>query len=71
MKQFIEKFYRLEYSGNLHSTDDTNDSNEEIGNDYRTITPEAEDVEEEIDEPEQIDLEIDQNLDIPTAIDGE
>ena len=71
MKQFIEKFYPLEYSGNLHSTDDTNDSNEEIGNDYRTITPEAEDVEEEIDEPEQIDLEIDQNLDIPTAIDGE
>lgn len=70
MKQFIEKFYRLEYSGNLHSTNDTNDSNEEIGNDYRTITPEAEDVEEEIDEPEQIDLEIDQNLDIPTAIDG-
>ena len=70
MKQFIEKFYRLEYSGNLHSTDDTNDSNEEIGNDYRTITPEAEDVEEEIDEPEQIDLGIDQNLDIPTAIDG-
>ena len=71
MKQFIEKFYRLEYSGNLHSTNDTNDSNEEIGNDYRTITPEAEDVEEEIDEPEQIDLGIDQNLDIPTAIDGE
>ena len=70
MKQFIEKLYRLEYSGNLHSTDDTNDSNEEIGNDYRTITPEAEDVEEEIDEPEQIDLGIDQNLDIPTAIDG-
>ena len=70
MKQFIEKFYRLEYSGNLHSTNDTNDSNEEIGNDYRTITPEAEDVEEEIDEPEQIDLGIDQNLDIPTAIDG-
>ena len=71
MKQFIEKFYGLEYSGNLHSTDDTNDSNEEIDNDYRTITPEAEDVEGEIDEPEQIDLEIDENLDIPTAIDGE
>ena len=28
-----------------------------------------EDVEEEIDEPEQMDLEIDKNLDVPVVID--
>ena len=31
---------------------------------------EMEDVEEEIDEPEQMDLEIDKNLDVPVVIDG-
>ena len=30
---------------------------------------EMEDVEEEIDEPEQMDLEIDKNLDVPVVID--
>ena len=39
--------------------------------DYQTITLETVDVEEEIDEPEQIDWEIDKNLDIPNVIDDE
>ena len=40
---------------------DTNGSDDEEDNDYETITLETEDVEDEIDEPEQIDLEIDMN----------
>ena len=43
-------------------SDDTNDSDDEEDNDYQTITLWTEDVGEEIDEPEQIDLEIDKNL---------
>ena len=37
--------------------------------DYQTITLETDDVEEEIDAPEQIDLEIDKNLEMPVVID--
>ena len=39
--------------------------------DYQTITLEMAGVEQEIDEPEQIDLEIDKNLDIPIVINDE
>ena len=67
----MENFYSFEYSGNLHSTDDTNDSDDEEDNDYRNISLETEDVQEERDEPEQIDLEIDKNLDILIVIDNE
>ena len=69
MEEFVENFYSFEYSGNLHSADDTNDSNEVQGNDYQTITLETEDVEEEMDEPKQTDLENDKNLDIPIVTD--
>ena len=62
MDEFVDNSYSFEYSGNLHSTDDTNDSDDEEDNDYQTITLWTEDVGEEIDEPEQIDLEIDKNL---------
>ena len=40
----VGKFYRFEYSGDLHSTDDTN-SNNDNNNDYHTITFETEDAE--------------------------
>ena len=71
MEEFMENFYSFEYSGNLHSTDETNDSDDEEDNDYQNITLETEDVQEERDEPEQIDLEIDKNLDILIVIDDE
>ena len=67
MEELVDNFY----SGNLHSIDDTNDSDDEEGNEYQAITLETENVEEEIDEPEQIDLEIDKNLDISIATDDE
>ena len=67
----MENFYSFEYSGNLHSTDDTNDSDDEEDNDYQNITLETEDVQEERDEPEEIGLEIDKNLDILIVIDDE
>ena len=60
-EEFVENFYSFEYSANLHSISDTNGSDDEEDNDYETITLETEDVEDEIDEPEQIDLEIDMN----------
>ena len=69
MEEFVENFYSFEYSSNLHSADDTNDSNEVQGNDYQTITLETEDVEEEMDETKQTDLENDKNLDIPIVTD--
>ena len=69
MEELVENFYSIECSGNLHSADDTNDSNEVQGNDYQTITLETEDVEEEMDEPKQTDLENDKNLDIPIVTD--
>ena len=71
MEEFVENFYSVKYSGNLYLTDDTNDSDEEEGNDYQTINLETKDVEEEIFEPEQIDLEIDKNLDISIVTDDE
>ena len=49
----------------------TNDGDYEEDNDYQTITLEMEDVEEEIDEPQQTDFEIDKNLDIPIVTDNE
>ena len=55
-EEFVEKFYSFEYSGNLLSTDDTNDSDDEDDNNCRCIILEMEDVMEEIDEPEQMDL---------------
>ena len=69
MEEFVETFYSFEHSGNLHLADDTNDSNEVEDNDYHIITLETEDVEEEMDEPEQTDLENDKNLDIPVVTD--
>ena len=48
-----------------------NDTDGENGNDYQTITLETEDVDEEIDEPEQIHLETDKNLDTTIVIDDE
>ena len=71
MEEFVENFYSVKYSGNLYLTDDANDNDEEEGNDYQTINLETKDVEEEIVEPEQIDLEIDKNLDISIATDDE
>ena len=68
MEEFVESSF--ECSGNLPSTDDTNASNDEEDNDYYTITLGMEDVKEEKDEPEQVDLKIDKNLDIPIVIDG-
>ena len=67
MEEFVETFYSFEHSGNLHSADDTNDSNEVEDNDYQITALETEDVEEEMDEPEQTDLENDKNLDIPVV----
>ena len=49
----------------------TNDGDYEEDNDYQTITLEMEDVEEEIDEPQQTDFETDKNLDIPIVTDNE
>ena len=49
----------------------TNDGDDEEDNDYQTITLETEDVEEEIDEPQQKDFEIDKSLDIPIVTDDE
>lgn len=46
-EEFLENFYSFEFSGNLHSTDDSNDSDDKEDNDYQTITLETEDVEEE------------------------
>ena len=71
MEEFVENFYSFKYSGNLHSTDDTNDNDDEEDNDYQTINLETEDAEKKIVEPEQTDLEIDKNLDIPIVIDDE
>ena len=71
MEEFVENFYSVKYSGNLYLTDDANDNDDEEGNDYQTINLETKDVEEEIVEPEQIDLEIDKNLDISIATDDE
>ena len=70
-EELVENFYSFEYIGNRHSTDDTNDSNGKEDNHYQIIALPAEDVEDEIDEPDEIDLEIDKNLDIPTVIDDE
>ena len=69
MEEFVETFYSFEHSGNLHSADDTNDSNEVEDNDYQIITLKTEDVVEEMDETEQTDLENDKNLDIPVVTD--
>ena len=71
MEEFVENLYSVKYSGNLYLTDDANDNDDEEGNDYQTINLETKDVEEEIVEPEQIDLEIDKNLDISIATDDE
>ena len=71
MEEFVENFYSVKYSGNLYLTDDANDNDDEEGNDYQTINLETKDVEEEIFEPEQIDLEIDKNLDISIVTDDE
>ena len=40
-EELLENFYSFEYIGNLHSTDDTNDSDDEENNDYQTITLET------------------------------
>ena len=69
MEELVENFNSFEYSGNLlHSNDDTNDSDDEEVNEYQAITLETGDEEKEVDEPEQIDLEIDKNLDIPIVL---
>ena len=47
MEKLVGKFYSFEYSGDLHSTDDTNGNNDDNNNDYHTITFETEDAEEE------------------------
>ena len=49
----------------------TNDGDDEEDNGYQTITLETEDVEEEIDEPQQTDFEIDESLDISIVTDDE
>ena len=51
MEEFAENFYSFECSGNLHSKDDTNHSDDEEDNDYQIITLETEVVGEEIDGP--------------------
>ena len=71
MEEFVENFYSFEYYGNLHSTDDTNDNDDEEYNDHQTITLENEHVENEMDESEQLGLEIDKNSDVPIVIDDE
>ena len=71
MEEFVENFYSVKYSGNLYLTGDANDNDDEEGNDYQTINLETKDVEEEIVEPEQIDLEIENNLDISIVTDDE
>ena len=71
MEEFLENLYNFEYSCIPHSTDDTNNSNHGEDNDGQTITFETENVEEEIDGPEQIDVEIDKNLDLRMVIDDE
>ena len=71
MEEFAENLYSFEYSGTLHSTDDTNDNDDEEDKNYPPITVETEDVEEGINEPEQINLGIDKNLDIPIVTDDE
>lgn len=71
MKEFVENFYSFENSENLHSTDDTHESDDEKDNNHLAITLETEDVDEEIEEFEQLDLEIGKNLDIPITIDDE
>ena len=53
MEEFVENLYSFEYSSNLHSTDDTTDSDDKEDNDYHTISLETEDMEEELDEPER------------------
>ena len=47
MEKPVGKFYSFEYSGDLHSTDDTNGNDDDNNNDYNTITFETEDAEEE------------------------
>ena len=49
----------------------TNDGDDEEDNGYQTITLETEDVEEEIDEPQQTDFETDKSLDISIVTDDE
>ena len=51
MEKFIENSHSFEYSGNLHSADDTNNSDGEEDNGCQTINLEAKDVDQEIDEP--------------------
>ena len=71
VEEFVENVYSFEYSGNLHSKDDANDSDDEEDNDYQIITLETENGEEEKDEPDQNYLEIDKNFDITIVIDDE
>ena len=69
IEEFVENFYNFEYSGHLQSTDDTKDNDDEEDNDYQNDALEAENMDEEIDEPELLDLESDKNLDIHIVID--
>ena len=71
IEEFVENFYSVKYSDNLYLADDANDNDDEEDNDYQTINLETKDVEEEIVEPEQIDLEIENNLDISIVTDDE
>ena len=69
IEEFVENFYNFEYSGHLQSTDDTEDNDDEEDNDYQNDALETENMDEEIDEPELLDLESDKSLDIHTVID--
>ena len=60
MEELVENFYSLEYNGNLHSANDTDDSDGKDDNSYQITTLETEDLKKEI-ESDQIDLEIDKN----------
>ena len=51
MEEFIENSHSFECSGNLHSANDTNNSDDEEDNGCQTINLEVKDVDQEIDEP--------------------
>ena len=64
MESICRKLLQYWIRGNLHSDNDTDDSDHEEDSAQQIITLKTEDVEEEIDHSKKIDLEIDKNLDV-------
>ena len=48
MEKFVTNVYSFEYSRNIHSINDINDSDDEQGTEYQAIILETQNVEEEI-----------------------